>query len=482
MSFAMMPAVDDLDDLRAACAYKLDWQAGRAWRYLLYYDCEQIIPALLNTDERRAFRDFLQEARANWCELVVTAVAERLQVTGFRFGGAGTPTSDLAWQIWQANGMDADAELVQTDALVTGSSFALVQPDDDNPTGVCITAESPLQATVLYEPGNRRKRIAGYKRYVEPYFTGEPYLGTPIWEVLITPDVIATWRRGEGDSAPVIEPNPLGMVGMVEVTPQPRTVGPGRSELHSAVGFQDRIHTTIFNRLVATDYGAFRQVWATGVKMAREVISTGDDGETITKAIRPYDIGANRLLANENPDGRFGAFPGDSLSGYLASVEQDVNQLAAVTQTPPHYLLGQIANLSADAIKAAEAGLVSKVARRSRHIGESWETVMRIALGIVGDAGAADLSGEVIWKDFETRSEGQLVDALVKMATLGVPTEVLWQRWGATPTEIGRWKDLAAEQQAALAAAQAAAVAQGIKVTETERGTAPQSAPAGPQP
>lgn len=480
---AVLADLDTLDDLRAAAAVKLDWQAGAAWRYMRYYDCEQAIPALLNTDERRNFRDFLQEARANWCELVVTAVAERLQVTGFRFGGAGSTSSDAAWTIWKANGLDADAEMVQTDALVAGCSFALVQPDEDNPTGVCITAESPLQATVLYEPGNRRNRIAGYKRYVEPYFAGEPYLGTPVWEVLITPDVIATWERGSGSSgAPVIEPNPAGLVGMIEVCPQPRTIGPGRSELHSAIGFQDRIHTTIFNRLVATDYGAFRQVWATGVKMARQVVATDDDGTAITAAVRPYDVGANRLLANENPDGRFGAFPGDALSGYLASVEQDVNQLAAVTQTPPHYLLGQIANLSADAIKAAEAGLVAKVQRRARHIGESWETVMRIALGLVGDPGATDLSAEVIWADFETRSEGQLVDALVKMSTLGVPTEVLWQRWGATPAEIGRWKILANEQQAALAAAQAAAAAAGVKVTETERGTAPQSAPAGPQP
>jgi hypothetical protein len=34
------------------------------------------------------------------------------------------------------------------------------------------------------------------------------------------------------------------------------------------------------------------------------------------------------------------------------------------------------------------------------------------------------------------------VDALVKMSTLGVPREVLWERWGATPQEIERWRGL----------------------------------------
>ena len=85
---------------------------------------------------------------------------------------------------------------------------------------------------------------------------------------------------------------------------------------------------------------------------------------------------------------------------------------------------------------------MSKVSRRALHIGETWETVTRLALGMVGDPGAAMTEGEVIWADFETRSEGQRVDALVKMASLGVPREVLWQRWGATPTEIAAWTEM----------------------------------------
>lgn len=128
--------------------------------------------------------------------------------------------------------------------------------------------------------------------------------------------------------------------------------------------------------------------------------------------------------------------------------------MAAITQTPPHYLLGQIANLSADAIKAAEAGLVSKARRRSLHLGEGWETVARYSLGLTGHPAAADLGGEVIWADFETRSVAQLADSLVKMRTLGVPLEVLWARYGASPQEIDRWRVLrAAEQAEAMASA-----------------------------
>lgn len=418
----------EIDDLRAAAGRKLDEQASRARAYQEYYDGEARILALLDTEERRTFQTFLKEAGANWCELIVNAVAERLQVVGFRFAGA----ADEAWAIWQANQMDADAEMAQSDALITGSGFLLVQPDDDNPTGVSITVESPLEACVLYEPGNRRRRRAGFKRYADE-------LGGRTTDILILPDEIVTWPS-DGTRARS-ESNPAGEIGLIELVPQPRYPRPPRSELLPAIPIQDRICTTLFNRLVATDYGAFRQIWATGIKIAREVIKTDGGGETV-KVGRPFDVGANRLLTNENQDGRFGSFPESTLGGYLASVEQDVTMMAAITQTPAHYLTGTLVNLSADAIKAAEAGLVSKVRRRSLHLGEGHEEAMRCALRITGNPAATDMQAEVIWADFETRSEGQLVDALVKMATLKVPYEVLWEKWGTTQQEIARWKTM----------------------------------------
>jgi hypothetical protein len=427
-----------LDDLRGAAARKLDDQRHRAEFYQDYYDNEQGVVALLDTEERRTFKAFLDECQANWAELVVNAVAERLNVTGFRFGGSEAE-ADAAWAIWQASGMDADSGMAHTDALVTGTGFALVQPDDANPTGVSISLESPEEACVLYEPGNRRRRRAGFKRFHDEL--NDPHRVT---EVLILPDVIATWQPGTGE--PEVAANPAGTVGLIELVPQPRTRRLPRSELHSATPIVDRIQTTLFNRCVAVDYGANRQIWASGVKMARQV-TRDEDGTEHVKPVNPFNTGSNRLLIAEHPESRFGSFPESTLAGYIGAVEQDVQQLAAITQTPPHYLLGSMVNLSADAIKAAETGLVSKIRLRSRYLGEGWEEVMRIALGLVGNPAATDVAAEVIWADFETRSEGQRVDALVKMATLGVPRRVLWERWGTSPQEIERWEQLAQSEQ-----------------------------------
>jgi SPP1 Gp6-like portal protein len=420
-----------LSDLRQRCSMKLDNTVPRLLQYQSYYDGQPAILALLDTEERQSFRKFLDESFENWCDLVVNAVAERLQVVGFDWGGS----SDTAWSIWQSNSMDADAELVQTDALVLGSGYVLVQPDDANPSGVSVTPESPFECTVLYEPGDRRKPIAGYKRITD--------YDQRITEILITPDQIATWAPDSNTGVPVIQSNPAGFVGLIEMQPQPRTKGAPRSELDAVMPIQDRIHTTIFNRLVATDFGAFRQIWATGVKIARQII-TDADGVTHEINVKPFDIGANRLLVNEDPAGKFGAMPGDPLAGYLGAVQADIEALASITKTPPYYfnMGGRLANVSADAIKAAEAGLVCKVRRRMLHIGESWEQVVRLALQLVGDPGAADQAGQVLWADPETQSAAQLADALVKMAALGVPDEVLWAKWGASPREIDTWKKM----------------------------------------
>lgn len=437
----------ELNAWRSEAAEKLDHQRARAQRYQTYYDGEESIHVIFGGEERRIFAKFLDESRANWCELIAGSVAERLTVTGLRFEGGG---AEDAWAIWQASHMDADHKLAILDALVTGQSPILVQPDDTNPTGVEITVESPLEACVLYEPGSRRRRAAGYKRFGD-------LSGNRQTEVLILPDVIATWEPGARVD---LAPNPAGEVTMCELRPQPRTFGPPRSELHSCIPIQDRINLTAFNRLVSTDLTAFQRIWGTGLKIPREVVRA-EDGTESTRPVRPIDLGANRLLVNENPDGRFGIFPEATLEGYLKSTDQDVNTLAAITKTPSYYF-HELVNLSADAITAADAGQVSKVKLRALYLGEDFEEVVRLSLRLADNPAGVDLGAEIIWADPEIRSIAQLVDALVKLGSppLNIPRRVLWERYGATLQEIERWETLAAAEAATGAAVAASAFGQ----------------------
>jgi hypothetical protein len=453
---------------RTALLVELQWRQPFLRERLAYYEGDHPLPRAPQA-ALDAYRRLLKQSRTNWIQLVVDSVAERLQVVGFRFGDA--QGDDDAWMIWQANGLDANAELAQTDALVCGVNYVSVWPDQDSPVGVRIAAEHPTQTILAYDPDDRRTPLVSLKTWREPgllrcwlctastsFEWAAPAPGTQppgattamIWSG-------AYWQL-TAEAA-----NPLGEVPIVELCPWPRSnpllVGmlPGRSEMDGVLDLQDRINTTILNRMIATEYAAFRQKWATGLTLP---VARDADGNEITDPLTgepqhasPFEIAVDRLLVAEDSTVKFGEFGESELAGYIRSVASDVNHLAAVTKTPPHYLLGEIVNASGDALKAAEAGLVAKVRRRAAHIGEAWEDVMRLSFSAIGDARAADFQAEVMWGDFETRSDAELADALVKMASIGVPQEVLWQKWGASPQEIDRWKQMAAEQAARTALA-----------------------------
>jgi hypothetical protein len=116
--------------------------------------------------------------------------------------------------------------------------------------------------------------------------------------------------------------------------------------------------------------------------------------------------------------------------------------MATITHTP-HRLLTQPPTSvppSGESVRLSEIGLTRKVMRKHDTIGDGWEAVMRLAFLVTGDAArAARMDMETVWDDPEVWTEAEHVDALSKMAALGVPRDELWRRMRATPQQIRRW-------------------------------------------
>ena len=156
-----------------------------------------------------------------------------------------------------------------------------------------------------------------------------------------------------------------------------------------------------------------------------------------------------RMWVSENPDAKWGEFSVADLDGYVKLISMLTQHLAAVSRTPPHYLLGQIVNASGDALKTAEATLVAKVQAKMVDFAETWEDVLRAAFLLAGDQerGTAE-DAETLWADPESRTESQHVDALVKQQAFGVPDEILWEQVPYSPQTIERMKTIKAQEQA----------------------------------
>ena len=394
--------------------------------------------ASLTSKAREGFQRLLKQSRSNYVGLVVDATAERIQVDGVRIGDSEVGDPE-AWRIWQANNLDADSDLLITESVKCSRSFVLVAPNPDDASTPIVTGEDITQAIVAYEPGGRRRRAAGLKAWADDW-TGElmatVYLPGGVYKfkapkptqgVLGKPKWVA--REVDGEVWPA--PNPLGVVPLVEIPNRPDLLGNAMSEIEDVLDIQDRINKTLIDRMMAQEFSAFRQRWMTGYE-----IPTNEAGQPI----EPFKAAVDRLWVIEDENVQIGEFQATDISPYLRAVESDVKDMAARTRTPSQYLLGSMVNISGDALKAAESGLVSKVLQRRRPFGEAIEEVVRLYLRAAGDN--RDLGAiEVIWHNPEFRTEGELVDALLKMSTLGVPHEALWERWGASQTEIAQWRE-----------------------------------------
>lgn len=391
---------------------------------------------------RDEFRRLLELSKSNYMGLVVDAMVERMSVEGFRIGDKAE-ADKATWAIWQANNLDAASDQVLLEAAIGGCSFLLVAPPADGDQPV-IYAEHPTQATVEYEPGSaRRRRAAGLKVWQDDW-TGKQmatlYLPDLVYKFQADQRAAAVadprWepRRVPGETWPA--PNPLGEVPLVEIANNPRLLTGGVSELYDVIAVQDRVNKTLADRLMTQDFGAFPQKWAKGYP---DKDADGNDNR--------IDIGRNRMVTSDAPETQFGQWEAAPLDPYSGAKREDVKDIASRTRTPAQYLLGEMSNVNGETLKASESGLVSKVRQRNRTAGDGFEDTMGLARRAAGLADGPEVM-ETIWRNPEFRTEGELVDALVKMSTLGVPEEALWERWGASQVEIERWKKLNADRDA----------------------------------
>ena len=413
-------------------------------------------PPVVQRNYREAYRLLLGLSRTPWARLVVDTVTERLQVQGFRSGTGSDEQSDAAWSMLQASMIDADQRLVYTEALVVGVGYVSVRPDDESELAQ-LAVESSFETTHETVPGQRRRVSSALKLFP---------LGNDgrLWAAeLYRPEASYRWlleltKAPPGDRFPIDQaaklgtldwiedtpfeqPNPLGVVPLVPFENRLTVLGGGLSEIADVVPILQRIDKLVLDAMLTSEYGSFRQRWATGLEVPR-------DPET-NEPTEPFKAAVSRLWVSDDPDTRFGSFEASDVGQYLKAIDAQVAALAAITRVPAHYLLSQnLANPpSAESLVAAESGLVAKVRDRQRQFGEAWEAVVRLGFGFGGaDDWAADMAAEVDWIDAEMRNPAQVADAALKLSQIGVPIEALWAWIGASPQQVDEWRVLAAQQ------------------------------------
>lgn len=384
-------------------------------------DCQR--PKWLTAQVPTELHHLARMSRVNLLKLVVDSVTQAMYVDGYRAPGAAD--DEQAWDIWQRNRMDARQIGVHRAALGYGESFLTVLPGQLGDELVpVLRGASPRALTASWGDDDEwplcalERRRGGWRLLDDEavyVFTGGDDLGTRELE-------FAGAQAHDVGVCPVVRyratfdlDEDLDGEAWGEVT-------------ETLMNLQDQINVTTFGLLVAQHYGAFRQRYILGWLAENE--------EARLKA------SASKLWTFEDhpQDITVGEFAQTDLSGYIDSREASIRHLATVSQTPAHELLGQLVNLSAEALAAAEAAQRRKITERQTVMGEAHEQALELAGDLAGYA--TDPSAWVRWKDTEARALASVVDALGKLVQmLGVPPQELWELVpNVSQQQVERWK------------------------------------------
>jgi Phage portal protein, SPP1 Gp6-like len=402
-----------------------------------------------------------------WLQLVVTTTAQCLFVDGYRstldpvvdpddiikppaMPGAPPPPPvkdkvsppEGPWKIWLANGMDRRQAAIYRAALAYGYSYVTVLPGEDPLTGddmPTLTGISPRKMWAVYED----PAIDDWPTYAMQVLKHtDTEARVRIFDETHAYDVAMPFGAKSGNAEPklTIEKSVAHGIGVTPVVRYCNELDldgrtPGEVEPH--ISLAQRINKTSYDRALVQHFNSWKIRYIAGLQ--------APDSEA--KANRQkLKLAQDDFLIFEDPDTKAGSLPETMLQGFIQAHENDIQALAAVTQTPTHELTGQMVNLSAEALAAARASQMQKVSERQMSFGAAHVQALRLASHIDGDTThAEDITGRVTWQDTSIRSLSQAADAWGKVAQmLHVPDQALWPLLpGITKQDVAEWVRMA---------------------------------------
>lgn len=429
-------------------------------------------------EHRAKYQDFSD----NWCEVVANSNAERINLIGFRLPAGSSKVSPksgmtraekLLWDAWQRAGMEEGSNQGTLESVVARRSYLYVwRTEDDEPVITFKPAESCI---IQYDPVTGRDRWYGVitwddldaeRQYAHLYTKTQVF---QFWRQKLRMNVpgmmledgnvtlAGGWvydDAGSGD-------NHLGLVPIVEFPNRPQLGHGPLSDIGGVKAMQEAINLLWAYLFVAADYASMPARVVMGQAPPKIPLLDDQGNKVGEQVIDINDLARGRLLWLTGQNASIGQWEAAKLDTFTGVVETAVGHIASQTRTPAHYLMSKgMSNLSADALRAAEAGLVAKVKQTIAYFNFPMREAFRLIALQLGDPKLADACrlGMPTWGDSENRSEAQSADAMLKRSQAGYPFAYLLEEMGKSPEEIDRILEMKQAQANAdpLAAATAA--------------------------
>lgn len=388
----------------------------------------------------KIFGTLFDDFRLNLCQPVVDSLADRLSISSFSTGDDGDE-DEAALEIWKRNRMRRRAGQVHMEAIATGDAYVIVWPDPGNLGNATIYPQSPESMAVEYDEGTPGLIIRAAKLFSDAEGRDRVTVYYPDRiERYATPPKATSYDSTSGAYSPYEEDggsvtvNPYGVVPVFHFANNADLGGFGVSELYNAIPVQNALNFQAFHTLVGTEFQGFRQRWATGIEIARDV-----DGNPVN----PFTSGPERVWvagATDGAEARFGEFGAADLNQLDTVKKSWALDMAQVTQTPPHYFFSASNLVSGESQKTAEQKLDAKVKDRQEAFGDTWAAAVALAIRMESGLASDGLELDANWADTKPRNELESWQVAMLKAELGVSKEQILREMGYTDDQIEKFR------------------------------------------
>lgn len=384
-----------------------------------------------------------------WPRIGIDALSNRCKVEGFRFPGS-TQTDSNLWEIWQANNLDAEAQLAHLDALIFGRAYIIVGTRDPNSPlsqWPLITAESPVNMTAQWDARMRRCTSA-LQVYLDTDFTSDMY-GQEM-AVLYTPNS-TIWMGRQASQLGLLQSQApwtvvdrddhgLDIVPVVRMSNRQRLGNrDGLSEITPEwMNTTDSATRTLLGMELAREFYAAPRRYVLG---ASEDAFQAPDGSAVS-AWETYMSKVWAIDADEEGNKpTVGEFATGNPANFTNLIDTYAKIMAGEMGVPMHFL-GITADgnpASADAIRSGYEELTVRSRNKHNQFGDAWEEAMRIAIQISGEklpTGAYQM--ETDWADpspTTPESTSAAIFQQVSQGSIPATSDVTLKRLGYSAVE-----------------------------------------------
>lgn len=372
------------------------------------------------------FWNLREQFNPNYCGLVVSTMADRLQVDRIEAvmprvvnpQGVEQPESINAkrqaqgWadELLSANRFDALQMDVHEACIRDGDTFVVLawdndagrvtmyhEPAYDGDTGMIpvydrqgrrLIAAAKIWYEAAYQSGRRvniyyADRVVKYGEMTEPGEDGAMF--SPMGEEEV-------WLPGR---VPVVHFRNLQKSRRIY----------GQSELAAAIPVQDALNRNMVSMVMTAELSAFQIRVAKGFSPPANLapgmwVEWQTDDASLLSATDAFALEQAQLVP------------------FIDQAQYLIEQIATVTKTPIATVMGGD-NQSGEALKQRESGLLGKIKRFQTRAGNAWEDVVSIAAGIQDAYGATNAPRsarwDCKWADAEVRNDAQVIANAVSL-------------------------------------------------------------------